>query len=166
MKAETELSAAPPESSPRSIVPMNESRIVPDPAALERHRRKCQVCRHPDREDIEWEYTEWFKPSAIARHYQIDERSLYRHLEAVGLTSRRRANLRGVLENILQRGAEVPITGNTIIRAVKAFCSLTDDNQWQEPAKISTFKVQTEPNLSPKAPAESSPLLGEGSRQP
>lgn len=35
--------------------------------ALERHRRKCKVCCHPDLEDIEQDYRDWAKPAQIAK---------------------------------------------------------------------------------------------------
>ncbi|HEY6466226.1 MAG TPA: hypothetical protein VIY69_09560 [Candidatus Acidoferrales bacterium] len=124
------------------------------PSEAERHRRKCQVCRHPDREAIEKEYVEWGQPPVIAQHYNLPVRALYRHFDAVGLRSHRRANLRQVLERMLERGAEVPITGNTIIRAVEAYCSLTDDNKWTEPAKNVTLTAQNEPKLHQMKPID------------
>lgn len=110
-----------------------------DPVALARHRRKCQVCHHPERDIIEREYRDWFGPSAIARSYGIPERALYRHLEALGLISHRRQNLRSALERILERGVETEIDGPTIIQAVRAYCYLTDGNKWVEPAKNISF---------------------------
>ena len=105
------------------------------PPHLERHTRKCQICRHPDREYMEQEYEDWVKISLIARHYNVDDSSLHRHLTAVGLVARRRNNVGAVLERIIERGAEKPVSGNTIIRAVKAYCCLTDDNKWIEPQR-------------------------------
>jgi hypothetical protein len=110
-----------------------------DPVALARHRRKCQVCHHPEREMIEREYRDWFGPLAIARSYGIPERALFRHLEATGLTSSRRKNLRSALERILERGVETEIDGPTIIQAVRAYCCLNDGNKWVEPVKDVTF---------------------------
>jgi hypothetical protein len=105
------------------------------PAHLERHIRKCQICRHPDREEMEQEYEDWVRVSRIARHYKVDDSSLHRHLTAVGLVAKRRNNVRVVLERILERGAEKPISGNTIIRAVKAYTCLRDGNKWVEPQR-------------------------------
>lgn len=101
----------------------------------ERHSRKCRICRHPDREEIEQEYREWFRPSDIARRHHLDDSALHRHFRAVGLITGRRENLRIILDRIIGRGAERPVTGNEIIRAVRAQACLTDDNKWVEPAK-------------------------------
>ncbi|MGH9572703.1 MAG: hypothetical protein ACRD40_04135 [Candidatus Acidiferrales bacterium] len=131
-----------------------------DPS-IERHSRKCQICRHPDRDEMEKEYVEWAKPWAISRHYDVPERAIRRHFEAVGLISRRRANLVGALENIVERGPEAPITGSMVIRAVKAICCINGDNKWTEPAKKIIHTVRTAPKLAPLAPEESPQLLPE-----
>lgn len=103
--------------------------------ASERHSRKCRICRHPDRKEIEQEYREWFKASDIARRYHLDDSALRRHLRAVGLIAGRRENIRIVLDRIIGRGAERPVTGSEIIRAIRAQTCLTDDDKWVEPAK-------------------------------
>ncbi|HEY6467646.1 MAG TPA: hypothetical protein VIY69_16715 [Candidatus Acidoferrales bacterium] len=148
MDEQTECNEALAEPATLSLVPVKQAphEDEADPA-IERHSRKCQICHHPDREAIEKEYVGWGQPPVIAQHYGVPVRALYRHYDAVGLGSNRRANLRQVLERILERGAEVPITGNTVIHAVKAYCSLTDDNKWIEPAKSVTFTVQNEPKM-------------------
>ncbi len=124
--------SAPPANTPaESVFAENKADLV----ALARHRRKCQVCRHPEREMIECEYRDWFGPLAIARSYGIPERALFRHLEATGQISSRRKNLRSALEHVLERGVETEIDGPTIIQAVRAYCCLSDENKWIEPAK-------------------------------
>ena len=170
MNEQTECNEALNEPTPVSLIPIRqalaENEAGPD---AKRHRRKCQICRHPDREAIKKEYVEWGHPPVIAQHYGMPVRALYRHFDALGLRTNRRANLRQVLERMLERGAEVPITGNTIIRAVKAYCSLTDDNKWTEPAKSVTFTVQNEPKSHQTDPIErldgaaanTSPLIAE-----
>jgi len=105
------------------------------PPHLERHARKCQICRHPDREEMEQEFEDWVKLSRIARHHNVDDSSLHRHMKAFGLVEKRRDNVRAVLERILERGAEKPISGNTILRAVKAYCCLGGPNKWVEPER-------------------------------
>lgn len=100
-----------------------------------RHSRKCKICRHPEREDIEQDYRNWFTPAEIARHYEIDDSALHRHLNAMGLISSRRNNLQLILDRILERGAEKPISGDVIIRAVRAQACLTDDCRWVEPER-------------------------------
>ena len=103
--------------------------------AQDRHSRKCKICRHPEREDMEHEYRDWRSPYEIAQDYKVQPRALYRHFEAMGLPAKRAANVRMVLEHILERGAEAPVTGDTILRAVRAYCCLTDDIKWVEPER-------------------------------
>ena len=100
-----------------------------------RHSRKCVVCRHPERETIEADFLDWHSPYAIGRQRELPPRSLYRHFQAAGLISRRRESLRVVLDRILERGAETPVTGDMIIRAVRAQCCLTNGNKWVEPTR-------------------------------
>jgi hypothetical protein len=126
-----------PEPPPDALGPSRKPRVENKPfsQALARHRRKCQVCRHPEREQIEQEYRDWFRPTQISRRYNIDDSALHRHFHAVGLISARRQNLRYVVERIIEQGAEEPISGDTIIRAVRAMCCLQDDNTWVEPVR-------------------------------
>lgn len=102
-------------------------------SALERHMRKCMVCHHPEREAIEEEYLNWHSPSKSAAHHNIAPRTLYRHAEALGLTRRRRGNMRAVLDRLLDRAEEATVTGDSIIRALRAYTCLADDRHWVEP---------------------------------
>lgn len=103
--------------------------------AQDRHSRKCKICSHTEREEMEQEYRDWRSPYEIAQDYKVLPRALYRHFEAIGLPPKRTANTRRVLEHILERGAETPITGDQILRAVRAYCCLTDDAKWVEPER-------------------------------
>lgn len=136
--------------------------------ANERHSRKCRICRHPDREEIEQEYREWFKASEISRRYRLDDSALHRHLRDMGLIAGRRENLRLVLDRIIGRGAERPVTGGEIIRAVRAQACLTDDNKWIEPAKtvIYLHKYAVAEDLADKGscPREAAQILIEMKR--
>lgn len=113
---------------------------------LERHSRKCQVCCHPDRQAIEELFAHWVRPAGIARLYDIEWRALYRHAHALDLFRQRRGNMRSIMENILERGAEAPITADAILRTYRAYTSLADDGKWTEPPKhiiFSSQKIQT-----------------------
>ena len=149
MNEQTECNQTLSETKPSVIGPAQQSLAEnnADPT-LERHSRKCQICRHPDRELMEKEYIEWSKLWGIAQHYDVPERALRRHFEAVGLVSHRRANLVAALENVVERGAEAFITGSNIIQAVKAICCISGDIKWIEPAKNIAHTVQTEPKLA------------------
>jgi len=119
-------------------------------AFLKRHRRKCQVCHHPDRDAIEGAFVMWRRPKGIAEVYRLRGDSLYRHAVAFDLYTRRRNNLRSVLDNIMERGVETEITGETILGAVKAYTCLDDSNRWIEPTSNVVFATK---------PAEARPPL-------
>lgn len=105
----------------------------------ERHRRKCSVCRHPDREEIEQEFIRWQEPWAIARDYRIDDyRSIYRHAQVFGLIERRRANMRPALDRIIEQTPD-HVSADAIIRAIRAQACLTDDSRWIEPSAQVVF---------------------------
>jgi hypothetical protein len=101
----------------------------------DRHRRKCQICRHPDLDQIEEDFLQWRRPWAISNEYGIPEASLFRHAHARNLFCLRRENLHLALDRVIERGSLVENTGDTIIRAVRAEACLTQDLRWLEPAK-------------------------------
>jgi hypothetical protein len=106
--------------------------------SLARHARKCAICNHADRAAIDDDFVSWRSESAITVDYQLPSRSsVYRHAAATGLLQRRRLNLRGVAERILERVDEAPPTASTILRAMRIFAQITEDGQWVEPAKRS-----------------------------
>jgi hypothetical protein len=177
---------APPTQETNDLPPLQESSLVPGllrpvrrrpgaaltaaahaeedlshlPAA-ERHRRKCQICNHPDREAIEEEYLDWFAPWRIAKAYDIPVRPLYRHFRAMGLPCRRRENLQGVVDHILQWASEAECTGDTVLRAVRVATCLTPDNKWIEPATNVIFSTRSSPQAGAIA-AASIPCLAPG----
>jgi hypothetical protein len=119
----------------------------------DRHHRKCQLCRHPDCEEIEDAFIDWGSPHGISCHYNLPPGSLWRHASAVGLYARRKGNVLAALDNILERSCGARVTGETVIRAVRAYICLTADNQWAEPppASSSPFRVR-HPSLPPAHP--------------
>ncbi|MHB8540351.1 MAG: hypothetical protein ACYDCD_05330 [Candidatus Acidiferrales bacterium] len=114
-----------------------------------RHQRKCTICHHADREEIEQMFLHWFSASAIHRRFLLRDRSsIYDHAHATGLYSRRRKNMRCALENIIERSDECPISSNGIVRAIKAYCSLTDAGEWVEPASRVVYQTVSTPSAS------------------
>jgi hypothetical protein len=107
----------------------------PSRASLSRHKRKCTICNHPQREHIEQEFLEWRSSAAIARDYEINERALLRHADALGLHARRANTVRFALGHILEQAANVEVTANSVISAVRVFTHLTDDGRWVNPPK-------------------------------
>ena len=68
-------------------------RPLADEAAvtLARHRAQCRICRHPRREEIEWEFLDWVPGREIAETYKLgSSRAVYRHAHAHDLLRRRR----------------------------------------------------------------------------
>jgi hypothetical protein len=144
---ETSAPATPERRAPRRRRAISRSahraghkskRVVPRPAgsetALERHERKCLVCHHPERETIDELFVHWHQPFRMACDYDVPLRSIYRHAHATGLLAARRRNLRCVLDHILEDATGIRATSDSIIRAVRAYTCLTDDNKWIEPA--------------------------------
>jgi hypothetical protein len=112
-----------------------------------RHGRKCNVCNHPDREAIEQAFLHWQSPEKIARAFGIKHHStVYRHAYATGLTTRRSLHTRHALDYIIEQAGVVRVTGDDVIKAIRAACCLTDDGKWVEPPRkcIITHRVASE----------------------
>ena len=133
--------------------------------AQERHQRKCAVCRHPDREEIEEEFIHWRDVCYLAQDYNIqDYRSIYRHARVFGLIERRRENRRYMLDRILEN---FPNNANAhaVIQAIRAYSCLTDDNRWVEPPTRVEYAITTNrpqnpaPELESASPRRESPAL-------
>jgi hypothetical protein len=116
----------------------------PNEAALDpnRHRRKCSVCNHPERDAIEEEFLDWRSPQAIGTHYGIHKNSIYCHAHAMGLFVRRRGNVRSALELLIEQVEHAKVTGDTIINAVRALTCLQDDGRWVEPPRRVIYSAE------------------------
>ena len=115
------------------------------PADHARHARKCLVCSHPQREAIEDDFLHWRSPEKLARDYAIPHRSMiYRHLHAHDLFRKRAGVVRHALESIIERSEECHVTANSVIRAVRAYCCITDDGRWVEPPKQVIYSLAPE----------------------
>ncbi|MGB6525603.1 MAG: hypothetical protein WBE87_11860, partial [Candidatus Acidiferrales bacterium] len=109
------------------------SACVPD---LERHARKCVICNHPDREAIEDEFINWRIQVRICQDYHLPYGAgIYRHAKATGPLERRRRNLRGVAERILERADAIHPTAEAILSAMRIYAHITEDGRWIEPPK-------------------------------
>lgn len=126
--------------------------------SLERHERKCVICAHPERAEIEELFLHWHNPWNIATGYKVPARSLYRHAHATGLYAARQDSLRPVLDRLLERVEEAKISGDCIIRAVRAYSCLGGDNKWTEPTARVIFSSQPIlPSANTGAPIEVAP---------
>ncbi|MGA8144901.1 MAG: hypothetical protein WB987_13525 [Candidatus Acidiferrales bacterium] len=127
--------------------------------ALERHRRKCVICRHPHRDAIDEEFIHWRSPWEISRQYKIsDYRSIYRHARATGILIRRRENFHSALDSLVEAAEEAKVTGDCVIRAIRAYSCLDSRGRWVDPPTQVNFS--TAPASRPLAPpAQASPVL-------
>jgi hypothetical protein len=112
-------------------------------AALERHARKCTICCHPEREDIEDEFLHWHFPNAIAVSFDLgDERVVYRHARATGLMAQRRDNCQAALDRIVEHADALRrVKADSIIRAIRAYSCLTESGRWVESPTQVVFSV-------------------------
>ena len=125
--------AAAPSNSPDAAARLKQQAGA---AALGRHRRRCAICHHPELEEIEAEFIRWADPHDLVDDYQLPSRSaIYRHAEATGLLARRRRNLRGVSERILECVTNASPSASSVLRAMRIFAHITEDGQWIEPPK-------------------------------
>ena len=105
---------------------------IPD---FERHSRKCQICNHPDVDEIEDEFMSWTTPDQLRKSFKIkSESTIYRHARATGLDISRRENLAVILEKVLQQvdNVETP-TVSEILRAARILARLNPRGQWVFP---------------------------------
>jgi hypothetical protein len=111
--------------------PLHKKRARRKPKSSLRHDRKCSVCRHPERAEIECEFLHWHSPELIAKEYGIAHHSsIYRHAHATGLFAQRAAHIRLSLAPLIEQAMVVPVTADSIIRAVALCASLNDEGQW------------------------------------
>ena len=109
---------------------------------LDRHRRKCLICRHPERRLIEEEFLHWRAPWDLAREHQLaDYRTLYRHARATGLDLKRRENLHSVLDLFVEAADEVTVTGDMVFRAMRAYSCIDRRGRWTDPPTRVNFST-------------------------
>jgi hypothetical protein len=100
-------------------------------ASLARHARKCSVCHHKDREFIDADYLRWISPETLARQYKISHHSVvYRHADATGLRTQRRAALRATLEHFIEQAENVRVTAHSVVAAVRLYSQINDQGQY------------------------------------
>ena len=100
---------------------------------LSYHSRECSICRHPERASIDQEFVEWGAVGSIAAAYRVQRRAIYRHAHATNLFERRNGDLRFALGRIIEQAGAVPVTADTIVRAVRLFACLNDEGGWIGP---------------------------------
>src|SRR5580704_7027481 len=89
------------------------------------HARKCTICNHPERDEIENDFVYWGHPGSIIKRYGLSHRTaLYRHARALKLYQARAANLRSALELIIERATDTKVTSDSIVRAVQTYAHI------------------------------------------
>jgi hypothetical protein len=145
---------------------------------LARHRRKCQICHHPDRETIEDLFIHWHSAQAICDFFNPEEDpedyyiaedpqdsnepiitwvAIYRHAYALGLDEIRRRNLSFAFEHIIENAGDITPTSAGVIAAARAYAAcINGEGRWSDPPKqvfVTTIVKKEEP-ASP-APGDS-----------
>jgi hypothetical protein len=107
------------------------------PVDLERHSRKCAICHSEDRDAIESAFLNWLSPHYITLQFRDihDRMSLYRHAWATGLYEYRRRNLRSALDRLLENAEGARVSGDCVIRAIRAYSRLNEEGRWTEPVQ-------------------------------
>jgi hypothetical protein len=103
---------------------------------LERHSRKCDICHHPDRADIEEDFVNWRNADLIRTDYEIPNyRTVYRHAHALRLYDLRRQNLRFAAELLIEHADQATPDPNVILRAIHACARISTLGEWVEPVR-------------------------------
>jgi hypothetical protein len=130
---------------------------------LERHSRRCIICHHPEREAIEEEFVHWRAPWRLAQDYKLaDYRTIYRHARAAGLLLQRRERLHSALDAFVESVDDVTVTGDTILRAMRAYSCIDAHGRWTEiptQVQISTFHDDDPPSTPPSGGRRSSACI-------
>lgn len=136
----SDQSAEPPtreEKPPRRRVSRKEAREklksrVESIPGFDRHSRKCQICNHPDMEELEDEFINWASAHWIKKAFHLrDESAIYRHARAAGLGILRRESLGMVVEKVLQEVDHLDApTVAEVLRGVRILARLNSRGQW------------------------------------
>jgi len=123
------------------------------PASLLRHQRKRRVCNHENREEIESRFLLWENARHLVEEFGLGHRSLlYRHATATGLLDQRKENLTSVLDSIVEQCESAPVTGATILRAIRAYSCLKAHGRWVDLPRRVVAKRVNESTAPPPNP--------------
>ena len=123
----------------------------------ERHSRKCAICHHPDRADIEEDFLSWRNAELIQKDHKLPNyRTIYRHARTHGLYERRRQNLRFAAELLIEHADQARPDANVILRAIRACACINRSGEWVEPARRVIVSSRDQLSASALAPAPQS----------
>jgi hypothetical protein len=113
---------------------------APKTTPLERHARKCAICRHPLRQMIEESFLHWRSPQTIMHCFDIKtETSIYHHAHAFNFFALRNRNLQSALANIVETIDTCNFTGAEMLHAVRSLAHISEDGRWIHPTSKSEF---------------------------
>jgi hypothetical protein len=120
---------------------------------LERHRRRCLICHHPERVAIEEEFLHWRGVWELAKQYNLaDYRTIYRHARATRLLLKRRENLHAALDCIVEWSEDVRPTADSILRAMRAYSCIDRHGRWTDlPTQVNFVSSRTTRRAKPAA---------------
>jgi hypothetical protein len=169
-----EISLNPAETQPRKPrrrsersqpAPAPEPPPDPNEPASSRHARRCVICHHPDREAIDDDILHWIKSTSIAYEYGMSRMSVLRHARATGLIEQRARKYRVALDLIIENAGSAVVSGDTVLRAIRATSCINDAGEWVEPPKHVLYSFEHLP-VRPIAPASAVPSVNPSDGHP
>jgi hypothetical protein len=134
-----------------------------DPSTLEHHSRKCAICNHPERADLQEDFVSWRNADLIQKDYDLPNfRRMYTHARATGLYQRHRDNLRFAAELLIEHADQAKPSPDTILRAIQICARLDAKGEWVEPAKQVIFSS----SVNKAAPAREPQALAREAKSP
>jgi hypothetical protein len=112
----------------------NRKAIASQKSNSRRHESHCNICAHPQCEEIEREFISWKSPVKIAAEFKLGDRSsVYRHAHALGLFAERGGNLRLALGRLIERVDEVPVTAGAVVQAIALYARINGRGELIDP---------------------------------
>ena len=126
----TEESPSPDTDSPRpprkrrqrssQSEPPASNSAEPQPS-VKRHSRKCTICQHDDRAEIEQSFMHWVSLRDIANDFRLRSTdAIRRHAIVMGLDHLRDRTVRRSLRRIIERAGDAIPTATGVIQAIRA----------------------------------------------
>ena len=128
---------------------------------IERHARKCAICRHPERQQIDESFLHWRSPQTIMHCFGIKtETTIYHHAHAFNFFALRNRNLQSALANVVENIDTRDFTGREMLDAVRALAHLGENGRWIHPTSKSEFmySMQRLPAAQAALPAHANAL--------
>jgi hypothetical protein len=133
---------------------------------LSRHKRLCEICKHPACLFIEEAFLRWTSPEFIMKKYGLKSRAtIYHHAHALQLFARRDRTLRFALGHIIEQADRVTVSARDVIQAVFTYAHVNDDGLWMQPSSKSEILVSKNgPEAGLLDSFEAAPLAREGAK--